>query len=163
MVDFRPTYPGSAPRHELVIPCTVKPLYCDINEGKKLVQVNAKRASFSKKLPNHSLNVENKAPYEVLRAGRIVQITRPSRRLVSTNLAAPTGRTKYSSTPIPQFKLLRAAFPLGTPDYIVEQARRSFASSVSSTSQASYTSAYNHLVKAEALLGRSFSSPPTES
>ena len=148
--DCKPTYPVSAPRYELVIPTSPEPLYSDINEGKAVVPVHERQASSSNTLT-------------VVRGGRMLNITKPSKVLRVPNIALPSGRPKYSCVPKPQFKLARAAFPPGTPDHIVEQGRRSFASSVSASSQASYTTAYNHLLRAEALLGRNFSRPPLES
>ena len=152
LTDCKPTYPVSAPRHELVIPTSHEPLYSDINEGKAgpIVPVHARQASSSSTLT-------------VVRGRRRLDITKPSQVLTVPNIASPSGRSKYSGTPKPQFKLARAAFPPGTPDHIVEQGRRSFAASVSASSQASYTTAYNHLLRAEALLGRKFSTPPLES
>jgi hypothetical protein len=157
LTDTKPTYPVSAPRNELVIPFSHEPMYSDVNEGKIfLVPANTRQASTKHR---H----REGASVEVMRSGQRLKITKPSQNLVTPNIATPSARPKYSSTPRPQFRLARSAFPHGTPDHIVEQGRRSFAASVSTASQANYMSAYNHVVRAEALLRRSFSSPPLES
>ena len=95
---------------------------------------------------------------KVTRAGRKIKI---KIRRSAMKIAEATARPKYCPIPRTHFKLSKTALPVGTPDHL-EKAKAAFASSVSSSAQASYTSAYNHLLKAEAQLGRRFSSPPQE-
>ena len=78
------------------------------------------------------------------------------------SLPKPIAKAKYSSTPLPQFKLAHSALPPGTPQSIQDSASRAFAASVSLSSQSSYKTVLGHLEKAEAVLGERFSSPPTD-
>ena len=163
MAEPKGSYPTSAPRYEFVIPFSTDPGFCNIDTGKPVVyQVQASSPHDSKvkhKMDNNEVGRENNEYIEVVRSNRKIKVKKPSKKKV----AEATARPKYCPIPRPHFQLSRAAFPAGTPDHMIEQARAVFASSVSSSSQASYTSAYNHLLKAEAKLGRSFSSPPLES
>lgn len=78
------------------------------------------------------------------------------------SLPKPVAKPKYSTNPLPQFKLAQSAMPPGTPQDILDSASGAFSASVSLTSQASYKTALGHLERAEAVLGEKFSSPPTE-
>ena len=78
------------------------------------------------------------------------------------SLPKPVAKPKYSTTPLPQFKLAPEALPPGTPQSIQDSAARAFAASISLSSQSSYKTVLNHLEKAEAILGTRFSSPPTD-
>ena len=161
MEDPKGTYPSSAPRYEVVVPYSSEAVFCSINTGKAVVEkvqarplndnVNAKVSK--------ATNKESSELIKVARGNKRIMIRKPSSR---KRVAEPTARPKYCPIPKPHFELSREAFPAGTPDQMINQARAAFASSVSSSSQTCYTSAYNHLLQAEAQLGRRFSSPPLE-
>ena len=78
------------------------------------------------------------------------------------SLPKPVAKPKYSTTPLPQFKLAPSALPPGTPQSIHDSAARAFAASISLSSQSSYKTVLKHLEEAEAILGTKFSSPPTD-
>ena len=73
-----------------------------------------------------------------------------------------TGRNKYSTVPHPLFRLDSTALPPGcTPD-MVETATSLFSCAVTRKTQCNYATAVRHLLNAETLFGRKFSSPMTE-
>lgn len=155
MEDPKGTYPSSAPRYEVVIPYSSDVVFCSINAGKTIggkVQARPLNNSIDGKVLKTKV-------IEVTRGNKRIMIQKPSSR---KRIAEPTARPKYCQIPKPHFELSKEAFPAGTSDQMIKQARAAFASSVSSSSQSCYTSAYNHLLQAEAQLGRRFSSPPLE-
>ena len=155
------TYPSSPPRYQFVVPVTTEPVLANIDTGKIIVnqtQASSLHHATNKDIRGNGDGRDDSESIKVTRAGRKIKI---KIRRSAMKIAEATARPKYCPIPRTHFKLSKTALPVGTPDHL-EKAKAAFASSVSSSAQASCTSACNHLLKAEAQLGRRFSSPPQE-
>ena len=160
-----PTYPTTSPRHGFVVAFAHEPVFSTQTPGRRMIH-NIGQASLLYQNPipinvTNLLTANNPAKITVIRKGRAVTISEPSARLCRT--AKPTAMPKYSSSPKEQFRLSPSALPAGAPPEFIEAATRAFASSVSVRTQDNYNTAWNHLVKAEDLLGRKFCNPPLQS
>ena len=148
------TYPATDPRYEFVITFTAEPVFTSAIG--RTSSYNHGQAS----PPNQpKYNDQSRKTMSVVRKGKIVSITKPSKKDLTTK---PTALPKYSDISKPQFLLSSSALPPGSSPELVEVARRAFAKSVSVSTQNQYNSTYNHLLKAEALLGKKFNNPPTQ-
>ena len=119
--------------------------------------------SMSNNIQEKGVNDVESETINVTRGGKHIKLTKSSMRKMDTKLPVSTAPPKYSSKPRPQFRLSASELRPCTPDYMIKDARAAIAASVSSSTQNSYNSAYNHLLKAEAILGRKFSTPPLDS
>ena len=153
-----PTYPTRPTRHSFVVTFSPDPVFSGQNSGRRIVSVVGQASDSSNKDSINPLNDK----ISVVRAGKVVNIIKPSKRQLARK-ATPTALPKYCSTPRPQFRLSSSALPLGSSAELIEAASKAFASSVSTRTQSNYNTALNHLEKAETLLGRKFCNPPLES
>lgn len=158
------TYPTSAPRYELVVTYSQDSVFNTGRTKSVFGQASFPPSSPPSLIVDSSCSSISPLPLgkiRVSRKGRPVTILKPSKRL--KKVAEPTAKPKYSPIPRPQFRLSPAALPQGTPTAIVEEATKAFASSVSTNTQQAYTTSFNHLARAETLLGRRFQTPPLKS
>ena len=136
------------PPYYLVVPISTAPVFSTHSTGKR------------KGLP---INQPSKArTIVVCRKGKMISLFTPSTFIPCTRAIKETALPKYSTSPDPRFCLDASAFPPGTPDYVITKAVGAFAASVAQSTQKTYATAFTHLKEAEKMLGRSFSSPPTE-
>ena len=148
------SYPATDPRYEFVIIFTAEPTFTSATG--RTSSYNHGQAS----PPNQpKYNAHSRETISVVRKGKLISITKPSKKDLA---AKPTASPKYSDISKPQFLLSSSALPPGSSPELVEVARRAFAKSVSVSTQNQYNAAYNHLLKAEVLLGEKFNNPPTQ-
>ena len=158
LANPEPTYPQTLVPYCLIVASSHNPVTVDATPGNTVLcatsQVQARQIS----PPNPTINKE----LTVTRKGVKVRITPSTAFIKKISLPKPTAPPKYSTVPLPQFKLSPSALPPGTPQCMIDSATRAFAASVSQSTQATYKTALGHLHRAEALLGRQFSTPPTD-
>ena len=155
LADPAPTYPPTLIPFSLIVATSNNPILVNPTSGNSHTSANValSQARLQSNIDQESIIVTRKGQKVFLKS-------RVSNKKVV--LPKPSGRPKYSTDPLPQFKLDASAFPPGTPQPLMDSAIRAFAASVSTSTLSTYKTALGHLEKAEAILGHTFSSPPTE-
>ena len=153
LADPVPTYASTLAPFSLVVSTSENPILVAPPTGNTVSILGPARQFNS---PQHIMK-----DIVIFRKGKKLTL-KPRLGPKKVSLPMPVGKPKYSTEPLPQFKLALSALPPGTPESISDSATRAFAASISLSSQSSYKTALVHLEKAEAILGQKFSSPPTE-
>ena len=151
LAEPTPTYRATLIPYSLVVTFSNNPIMVNPTTGNSF--------GISCLVQNQARLHTDQVSITVIRKGQKVRLKRKPKALV---LPKPSGKPKYSTTPMPQFKLNPSAFPPGTPQLVMDSATMAFAASVSTSTQSTYKTALGHLEKAEAMLNRKFCNPPTE-
>lgn len=152
--DPVPKYSTNLPPYNIVISTSNNPI--------SVAAVSGNTSSAVRAMARQGVRLSIGSPVVIERKGKRFSLRPRGLSSGKVSLPKPVAKPKYSTTPLPQFKLAQSALPPGTPQHIQDSASSAFAASVSLSSQSSYKTALGHLEKAEAILGEKFSSPPTD-
>jgi hypothetical protein len=156
VADPEPTYSATLTPYNVVITTNNNPISVAPGTGNTTSSITLKSQA-----RQGNLSLVKRQLVVIERKGRKLAL-KPRTAPGKISLPRPVAKPKYSTTPLPQFKLAHSALPPGTPQSIQDSASRAFAASISLSSQSSYKTVLGHLEKAEAILGSKFSSPPTD-
>ena len=96
------------------------------------------------------------------RKGFSLNLTRRKEDMAKVKLSTADAPSKFSTVPHPLLKLSSAALPPEATKEYVDRAVANFSSSVTRDTQKGYATAARHYTAAQQVLGRSFSSPPSQ-